>query len=75
MGHRLHRPLLTDDATLKAVFDVLESVTDVAEDHVSRNLGGVRDHLETSADSTSRRPSISARTAAVSSHPIALSGR
>ena len=38
--------LLTDDAPLKAVFDVLEPVTDVAEDHVSRDLSRVRDHLD-----------------------------
>ena len=72
----LTRLLLPDDALLQRALDVLEAIGDVAEDHVLGNLRRVRDDRD---DVVALRPpsarSISARTAAVSSQPMTLSGR
>ena len=75
MRHRPHGLILADHARGEPRLDLLETITDIAQYHILRDLRGVRNASMTSDPRTSHRRSISARTAAVSSQPITLSGR
>ena len=68
-------PAPADDAPAETLLEILEALADVAEHHVERDPRRSDTTCTTSLAVTSQRRSISARTAAVSSQPIALSGR